>query len=59
MEESKNDFIGIGKLIIKTNLSRTKIINLIKNDKLPAYRLGKNYFFKLSEVERFFNTKKI
>ena len=59
MEESKNDFIGIGKLTRKTNLSRTKIINLIKNDKLPAYRLGKNYFFKLSEVERFFNTKKI
>ena len=59
MEESKNNFIGIEKLSKNLNLSRQKIYDLIKNYKLPCYRFGKRYSFKLNEIERFFNTKKL
>ncbi len=59
MEEIKNNFIGIEKLSKNLNLSRGKIYDLIKNHKLPYYRFGKRYSFKLNEIEKFLISKKI
>lgn len=59
MEETKGDFISITRLVKYLNLSKMKIYSLMKNDKLPYYRLGRRYYFKLTEIDEFINGKKL
>ena len=58
MEENKNDFIDLPKLIKYLNLSRIRIYGLIKHDKLPCYKLNNKYYFKLAEIDQFLSSKK-
>ena len=59
MEENKSDFISVKMLAKYLNVSKMKIYDLMKNDKLPYYYLGKRYSFKLNEIEKFLISKKI
>jgi excisionase family DNA binding protein len=59
MKETQGDFISITKLVKYLNLSKMKIYSLIKNDKLPYYRLGKRYYFRITEIDQFINSKKL
>ncbi len=59
MEEIKSDFIGMTILKKYLSISVGKIHDLMKNDKLPYYRFGRKYFFKLQEIDEFFKTKKL
>lgn len=59
MKEIKGDFVSITWLVKYLNLSKMKIYSLMKNDKLPYYRLGRRYYFKLTEIDEFINGKKL
>ena len=59
MKEIKGDFVSITWLVQYLNLSKIKIYSLMKNDKLPYYRLGRRYYFKLTEINEFINSKKL
>ena len=59
MKEIKGDFVSITWLVQYLNLSKMKIYSLMKNDKLPYYRLGRRYYFKLTEINEFINSKKL
>ena len=58
MKEINGNFVSITWLVKYLNLSKMKIYSLIKNDKLPYYRLGRRYYFKLNEIDEFINNKK-
>ena len=58
MEDIKSDFVSITWLVKYLNFSKMKIYSLMKNDKLPYYRLGRRYYFKLTEIDEFINNKK-
>ncbi len=59
MEENKNDFINLTGLIKYLNLSRIRIYKLIKHEKLPYYKLGNRYYFKLMEIDEYLSSKKL
>ena len=59
MKEINGDFVSITWLVKYLNFSKMKIYSLIKNDKLPYYRLGRRYYFKLTEIDEFINGKKL
>jgi excisionase family DNA binding protein len=59
MEEIKSEYVGIAYLAKYLNLSKTKIYELIKKNKLPCYKFSKNYRFRLTEIDQFINSKKI
>ncbi len=59
MEEKENNFIGLPKLIKYLNLSRIRICKLIKHEKLPYYKLGNRYYFKLTEIDEYLSSKKL
>lgn len=59
MEEIKNNFINLTELIKYLNLSRVRIYELIKHEKLPYYKLGNRYYFKLTEIDVYLDTKKL
>ena len=58
MKEINDNFVSITWLVKYLNLSKMKIYSLMKNDKLPYYRLGRRYYFKLTEIDEFINNKK-
>jgi excisionase family DNA binding protein len=59
MKEISGDFVSITWLVKYLNFSKMKIYSLMKNDKLPYYRLGRRYYFKLTEIDEFINGKKL
>ena len=58
MKEINGDFVSITRLVKYLNFSKMKIYSLMRNDKLPYYRLGRRYYFKLTEIDEFINNKK-
>lgn len=49
-------WVGIEDVMEHLGLSRWTILTWIKEGKLPAYRVGKKYVFKLSEVDEYIRT---
>ena len=49
-------WVGIEVVMEHLGLARWTILTWIKEGKLPAYRVGKKYVFKLSEVDEYIRT---
>lgn len=58
MEDIKSNFVDMKTLKKYLSVSGGKVYDLMNNDKLPYYKFGKKFYFRLVEIDEFFATKK-
>lgn len=51
MEYEQEKWVGLEEVAEHVGLSKDTIRNYIKKEQIPFYRIGKQYKFKLSEID--------
>ena len=58
MEREVEKWVSLEEIAIHIGLSKDTVRNYIKKDQIPFYRIGKQYKFKISEVDAWIESGK-